>query len=223
MEKQELEALRRLQTGKGFARKLRVKGFIPAICYQKGLEPIPLSLEKKKLEKLLKTVTGQNILIQLKIKDDQGSEHQEAVILKDIQRNHFSEVFHADFLAVRMDEVIVVEVPIRLKGEPVEALRDGGLVQQLKRSLEVECLPANMPEFIEVDISSLVIGDSIHVEQVQIAEGVRILSDPSETLVVISMPEEEVEEEKPEEEEEGEGEVTEETEKTEEEGSGSKE
>jgi len=93
----------------------------------------------------------------------------------------------------------------------------------LKRSLEVECLPANMPEFIEVDISSLVIGDSIHVEEVQIGEGIRILSDPSETLVVISMPEEEVEEEKPEEEEEGEGEATEETEKTEEEGSGSKE
>ncbi len=203
MEKLELEVQRRWKTGKGQARRLRAGGHYPAICYRKGIEPIPLSLERKKLETILKDSGGQNVLIQLKILDPKGAELQEAVILKEVQRDHLSRVCHVDFLAVRMDEAILVESPVKLVGEPTEALREGGLVQQLKTTLEVECLPGDIPEFLEADISGLNIGDSLHVEDVKVAEGIRILTDPKETLVVISAPAAE-EEEVVEEEEEGE-------------------
>ena len=198
MEKQELEVQKRGNTGKGVARKLRARGIIPAVCYRKGIQPIPLSLEKKRMVKLLQDAEGQgqNILIQLKITDEKGPEEQEAVILKEIQKNHLSEVLHVDFLAVKMDEAIVVEVPLKLVGEPTEALREGGLVQQLKRVLEVECLPGEIPEHMEADISQLAIGDSLHVEDVQVAEGIRVLTDAKEPVVVVSAPVAEVEEEK---------------------------
>lgn len=204
MEKQELEVQRRGRTGKGVARKLRAKGFIPAVCYRKGIQPIPLSLEKRNMDKLLQSAEGQSILIQLKIKGESGPGEEESVILKEIQKNHLSEVLHVDFLGVKMDEAIVVEVPLRLIGEPTEALQDGGMVQQLKRVLEVECLPGDIPENLEADISELKIGDSLHVEEIQVLEGIRVLTDGKEPVVVISAPVAEVEEEKEEEAEEDE-------------------
>lgn len=189
MEKQELQVQRRWKTGKGAARRLRAGGYYPAICYRKGIDPIPLTLERKKLETLLQKTGGQNVLILLKILDGQdGSERQESVILKDLQKDHMARICHVDFLAVRMDEAILVETPVRFVGEPTEALRDGGVVQQLRRSLEVECLPGDIPESFEVDISGLKIGDSFHVEQIEVAEGIRILTDPKEPLVLISAP-----------------------------------
>jgi large subunit ribosomal protein L25 len=202
MEKQELQVHRRWKTGKGPARRLRAGGYYPAICYRKGIEPIPLILEKKKLETILQKTGGQNVLIQLQILDDQdGSEKQEAVILKELQKDHMSRICHVDFLAVRMDEAILVETPVKLIGEPIEALREGGVVQQLRRTLEVECLPGDIPESFEVDISDLKIGESFHVEQIDVSEGIRILTDPKEPLVLVSAPTAE-EEEAPEEEEE---------------------
>jgi len=189
MEKPELQVQRRWKTGKGAARRLRARGCFPAICYRKGIDPIPLTLEKKKLETLLQKTAGQNVLIHLKILDSQdGSERQEAVILKEVQKDHLAEILHVDFLAVRMDEAIMVDTPVKFVGEPVEALRDGGVVQQLRRTLEVECLPGDIPESIEVDISGLKIGESLHVEQVEVPRGVRILTDPKEPLVLIAAP-----------------------------------
>ncbi len=191
MEVQELEVQRRWKTGKGVARKLRAQGAIPAICYRKGIEPIPLSMERRVLEKVLKTAAGQNVLIQLKIQDGSASPGQEMVILKEAQRDHLDRIVHADFMGILMDEAITVEVNLRLVGEPTEALREGGMIQQLRRSVEVECLPADIPEHIEVDVSKLQMGESIHVRDIQVAEGVEILTDPAETVVVISAPEEE--------------------------------
>ncbi len=203
MEKQELEVQKRWKAGKGVARKLRATGLIPAICYRKGLEPISLSMEKRRVERLLQGVEGQSVLVQLKILDEQGAESQESVILKEIQKDHFSEIIHVDFLAVKMDEVITVEVPLKLIGEPKEALREGGMIQQLRRVLEVECLPGEIPEHMDVDISDLNMGDTLHVENVIVAEGIRVLTDEKEAVVVISAPVAEEVEEVKEEEEEG--------------------
>jgi len=87
MEQPELEVRRRLETGKGTARKLRARGYIPAVCYRRGIDPILLSLEKRELERILQSAAGQNILIQLKIKDEAASEDQETVIVKEIQKD----------------------------------------------------------------------------------------------------------------------------------------
>lgn len=191
MEQQELEVKRRRETGKGVARKLRARGFVPAVCYRKGLDPIPLSLEKRELERILHAAAGQNVLIQLKIQDETAPAAEQTVILKEVQRDPLNRMVHADFLGVLMDQVITVEVPLRLVGEPTEALRDGGMVQQLRRSVELECLPGDIPEYLEAEIGALKMGDSIHVEQLKVPEGVRILTDAKEPVVVISAPVEE--------------------------------
>jgi large subunit ribosomal protein L25 len=191
MEQQELEVRRRRETGKGVARKLRARGFVPAVCYRKGLDPIPLSLHKTELERILHAAAGQNVLIQLKIRDGESPAAEQTVILKEVQRDPLNRMVHADFLGVLMDQVITVEVPLRLVGEPTEALRDGGMVQQLRRSVELECLPGDIPEYLEAEIGALKMGDSIHVEQLKVPEGVRILTDAKEPVVVISAPVEE--------------------------------
>jgi len=203
MRNQELEVRRRSETGKGTARKLRAKGYIPAVCYRKGLDPVLLSLEKRELERILQAAGGQNILIQLKIKGEAASENQETVIVKEVQKDPLNRMLHADFMGVLMDQVITVEVAVRLVGEPTEALREGGMVQQLRRVVELECLPGDIPEYIDAEIADLKMGETIHVEELKVPEGSRILTDAKEPVVVISAPVEE-EEEKPEEEEPGE-------------------
>lgn len=204
MQKQELEVTRRSETGKGAARKLRARGHIPAVCYRKGLDPILLSLEKRELERILLAAAGQNVLIQLKIKGEEASGDQETVIVKEIQKDPLHQMLHADFMGVLMDQVITVEVAVRLVGEPTEVLKEGGMVQQLRRVVELECLPGDIPEYIDAEIGELKMGESIHVEELSVPEGSRILTDAKEPVVVISAPVEE-EEEKPEEEEPGEG------------------
>jgi large subunit ribosomal protein L25 len=203
MRQQELEVRRRSETGKGIARKLRAQGHIPAVCYRKGLDPILLSLEQRELERILQTAGGQNILIQLKIEGEAPSENPETVIVKEVQKDPLNRMLHADFMGVLMDQVITVEVAVRLVGEPTEALREGGMVQQLRRVVELECLPGDIPEYIDAEIADLTMGESIHVEELKVPEGSRILTDAKEPVVVISAPVEE-EEEKPEEEEPGE-------------------
>jgi large subunit ribosomal protein L25 len=211
MRQQELEVIRRSETGKGVARKLRAEGYIPAVCYRKGLDPVHLSLEKRELERILQAAGGQNILIQLKIKGETESENQETVIVKEVQKDPLNRMLHADFMGVLMDQLITVEVAVRLVGEPTEALREGGMVQQLRRVVELECLPGDIPEYIDAEIADLNMGESIHVEELKVPEGSRLLTDAKEPVVVISAPVEEEEEEKPEEEEPGE-EVAEEAE-----------
>jgi len=196
MEIMELEVERRWKTGKGYARKLRGSGGMPAICYRKGKDPIPLSLERRRIEKILQIAKGQNLLVRLKIKSKGGdhvSETEETVILKEMQRDPFAGFIHADFLAISMDKPIVVEVNLHLVGEPTEVLREGGIVQQLKRALEVECMPQQIPEHIDMDISSLTFGETIHVGDIPIPEGIKVMTDPKEPIVVISTIKEEEE------------------------------
>lgn len=192
MQQQELEVRRRSETGKGTARKLRARGHIPAVCYRKGLDPILLSLEKRGLERILQTGAGQNVLIQLNIQEEGAPALQETVIVKEIQKDPMNRVLHADFMGVLMDQVITVEVALRLVGEPTEALREGGMIQQLRRTIELECLPGDIPEFVDAPIAHLKMGESIHVEQLKVPEGSRILTDGKEPVVVISAPVEEV-------------------------------
>jgi large subunit ribosomal protein L25 len=221
MEQVELEVIKRSETGKGTARKLRARGYVPAVCYRKGLDPILLSLEQRELERVLQTAAGQNVLIQLKIKDGAVSEGQQTVIVKEVQKDPLNRMLHADFMGVLMDQLITVEVAVRLVGEPTAALREGAIVQQLRRVIELECLPGDIPEYVDAEIGELNIGDTVHVEELKVPEGSRLLTDPKEAVVVLSAPVEEEEEKPPEEEpgeegEEGEEEKAKEEEKEEE-------
>ncbi len=199
METYELEAQVRTRTGKGAARKLRLKGEIPAICYRKGIDAIPLSVDRLSITRLIEKAARRNVLINLRI-NDRDSSSQKTVMLKELQRGPLAELLHVDFLEVLLDQKIVVQVPVRIVGEASEVARAGASVQLVRREIELECLPAKIPDYIDVDVSSLKIGDSVLVEDIPVGEGVRILTDPKELLVKVMTAEKETEEKPPEEE-----------------------
>jgi len=199
MEIYEVNAHVRSQTGKGAARKLRAQGYIPAICYRRGIESISLSVDTSGIQKVIKKAAGRNILIRLSIQDKDHRE-EKTVMFKELQKDHLSDILHVDFLEIQMDKKIVVEVPVRLVGEGIEVARAGGSVQQVRREIQLECLPTKIPDYIDVDISSLTIGGSIQVEDITVDPEIRVLTDPKEPIITIIMAEKEVEEKPPEEE-----------------------
>jgi large subunit ribosomal protein L25 len=193
MEVYEIEAQVRSKRGKGVARKLRAQGDIPAVCYRRGIESIPLSVSGAGIQKVLKAARGRNILVRLKIHDEDRQE-QKTVMLKELQRGPLSRLLHVDFLEVLMDEKIVVEVPIRLVGEATEVVRAGASIQQVRREIEIECLPGKIPDDVDVDISSIKIGDSFQVENIRVDPDIRILTDLKEPIFTIISAAEEIEE-----------------------------
>ncbi len=196
MEILSLEVERRAETGKTAVRRLRRMGRVPAVVY--GIhEATPLTVDPKVLEKLLSTRAGSNVLIQLNVEGEKKSDRP--VIVKDLQRDSMQgAILHADFLEIRMDQKIKISVPISLKGE-APGIKQGGVLSQLMRELDVECLPIAIPEEIAVDINAVNVNDVIHVRDLTLPEGVDLLSDPEEPVLTVIIPAEE-EEEKPEEE-----------------------
>jgi len=197
----------REKTGKSGARKARREGFIPAILYGPGYEPLPIKVEKKQAEKIIKQLHAHNVMGDLILSSD-DKEERIKVILKDIQFDEITdEILHLDFYRVRMDKPIAIKVPINLVGES-EGVKKGGILEHELREIEIEVLPANIPEKIDVDISNLDIGDSMLVKDIKVEKGIKILEDENKVVVSILAPKvEEEEEEKKEEEVEAEPEV----------------
>ena len=192
MERPFLKAEVREGFGKEKAKKLRAKGTIPAIFYGPRTKSIPITVDPKALGKTLQTEAGENVLIDLDIHEgDQSNRH--VVMLKDLQVDTLKRtILHADFYEVAMNVMVTVEVPINLVGKP-EGTKMGGILEQVARMLEVQCLPANIPNRIDVDVTSLMIGDSIHVGDLQV-ENAKVLSDRTLTIATVVPP---VAEEKP--------------------------
>jgi large subunit ribosomal protein L25 len=212
MPRPKLLAKLRTQLGKEASRKLRQKGLVPAICYGPRTDPVPLTLDPKELMKTIQI--GENVLIDLMIQDGKKAA-QKVVVVRDLQIDPIKDQYiHADLFEVVMDEEISVEVPIVLVGKP-EGVKMGGVLEQITREITVECLPADIPQSIDVNVSHLNIGDTIHIGDIGLEMG-KILVDATTTLATVVPPtvekvvvEEEVEEEvaEAEEAEEVEGEV----------------
>jgi large subunit ribosomal protein L25 len=203
-----IQATKREQSGKGFARSLRRAGKIPAVVYGHGYEPISLTLDGTVLNKMFQSGhedAAEFQLINLQI-DSDGSTVEKKVMIKEIQRHPLQQhIEHVDFFAVKMDEPVVAPVHIRLHGKP-EGVKLGGILRHIIREIEVKSLPADIPSHIDLEISHLQIGDSIHVSELELPEKVNVLTDPSAAVVNIMLPTV-VKEDEPEEEEiEGEGE-----------------
>jgi large subunit ribosomal protein L25 len=181
MEATELKALTRNQTGKGPARRFRVQGSIPAVFYGRGEEAVPISVNAAELLKIIKE-KKENIFIKLVI---DGDRHIEKLsLIKELQIEPVSRRFyHADFYEIRMDHKLTLDVPIHFTGTPV-GVTNGGELQHLKRDLKVSCLPSVLPDFIELDVSKLDIGDSIKVQDIPVAEGIAVL-DPGDVGVAM--------------------------------------
>ncbi len=196
MEKVSIKALKRDKTGKEIAKKLRKEGFIPAVIYGRDLN-IPIKIPTSELKVIKAHRFSESSIIEIVIEDSKSKANRIATVIKDIQFHPLTEeVLHMDFLKVSMKEKIKVKVPLVLKGEP-QGVKEGGVLEQMLWELEVEALPLEIPEKIEVDISSLQIGHSIHVGDIQLPERIRILEDSGETIVTIvsKREEEKVEEE----------------------------
>ena len=187
-----LKASRRGTAGQGAARKLRGTGQIPAVLSGHGDRTESLAVDAHELELLLHHVNPENTLIGLDI--DGGARAD--VLIREIQRHAYRpEVLHVDFLLVHGDEVLKLDIPVRLTGTPVGVLDEGGVLDQVLYELHVECLPGNIPEAAEVDISGLHVGDSVRVSDISMPN-VTILMDGE--LAVASVLQPRVQEEEPE-------------------------
>jgi large subunit ribosomal protein L25 len=186
MERPVLTAEIREGIGKEKAKKLRLQGLIPAVFYGPRSQTIPLVIQSKDLAKALQTEAGENVLIDLDIRKGAKSDRK-VVMLKDIQIDPLQRVtLHTDFYEVTMDEMVTVEVPVHLIGKP-EGTKVGGILEQVRRVIEVQCLPGDIPKSIDVDVSALKIGDSIHVQDITV-EKAKIISDTNFTIATVVPP-----------------------------------
>lgn len=182
MELLELKANTRTETGKGPARVLRREGRIPAILYGPKTDPIQLSVKIYDMEQLLKKAKSRQQLVSLDLGD--GGAARPAMI-KELQAEPLSRNFrHVDFYEVDMDKKIKVNVPIVTVGKS-KGVEDGGLLQIIRRELEVICLPNAIPEKIEIDIADLDVGDSVHVEEIALEGDIEIPAEVNFTVVTI--------------------------------------
>jgi large subunit ribosomal protein L25 len=187
MDQPVLAARVRKNKGKGAARKLRMSNQIPAIFYGPKTEPIMLAVDYPELERLLKKGTSDNVILDLQVKSDQGTETRK-VILKDLLTDPVKDIYlHADFYEISMDREITVDVPIRLVNTPV-GVTDGGVLQHIKRELQISCLPGKMIDVLELDVSGLAVGDSLHVEDIDLPEGVVSLEEGDLTITTVAAP-----------------------------------
>jgi len=184
MEFVDLKVERRTGTGKSVARKLRQRGRIPAIVYGEG-EPIPVAADPKSLLKALRTEAGENVILNLTIVDTE--EVTRKAMVKGVQVDPVTGiVLHADFLAISMERPIEVEVPVELVGVARGVKEEGGIVEQILRELKVKCLPRAIPDGIQLDISTLNIGDVVHVKDLAIPGGVELLTDREQVVVTVA-------------------------------------
>ncbi len=177
-----IAATARTDTGKGPARRSRRDGNIPAVVYGPEIEPMVVAVPEREFRAAMKAAHTSSIL-NLNV---DGKENR--VILRDLQRDPVTnKVVHMDFHAISMTKPINVALPISFVGTPVGVKTDGGIMQATMRELEISCLPTNIPEVFEVDVSELGIGDSIHVRDLELPD-VEILTPERRTVVVISAP-----------------------------------
>ena len=186
MEVTDLTAQVRKEQKKGPARRLRQKGFVPAVFYGRSAENILLTVRNDALVKLHKDKKD-HAFIKLII-DDGGSEKVEKLsLIRELQVQPLSgKFFHADFYEVDMKHKLTFDVSLNFVGKAV-GVENGGELQHIKREVKVSCLPANLPEFIEIDVSALDIGDSIKVRELQLPEGLTVLDPPDAAVVAVAV------------------------------------
>ncbi len=183
------------------SRRLRSEGFIPAVMYGLGGDPVSIKIDGKKFKEMLKDKSISSLIFDIHI-NGAGKNKKETTIIKDIQRNPITREFqHLDFFRIEMEKEVEISVPVSIvnEEESLGVKEDGGVIQHGLRELHVSCLPVDIPERIEFDIKDLRMGDIVRVSEIEVEDKVKILNDPNEVVVSIIHPthlvvEEEVEE-----------------------------
>ncbi len=172
----------RSRTGKGISRQLRRNAQIPAVVYGKGMEPVAVTVNPKELSAAIAGEGGHNNLITLK---GGGSLDGNVVILADLLRNpRRGDLMHADLHKINMADKIKVEVPINLVGT-AQGVKNGGLLDVAMHAVHVECLPNQIPAHLDVDVTDLAIGHSIHIGDLKLPAGVKVLGDSRASIVSV--------------------------------------
>ena len=200
MELIELKTNIRTSVGDGPARALRRNKQIPAVLYGRGTETVLLSVDISDLEQVLKESTVSQLLLKLVIQN--GETYTKTAMIKELQTHPVSRDFlHIDFYEIAMERKIKVNVPVITKGK-AKGVELGGMLQIIRRELEVLCLPLEIPESIEIDVTDLEIGDAVHVNEISLEGDAEIQADVNFTVLTILSPKAAEEEEVSEEEEE---------------------
>jgi len=183
-----LSASARVQIGGTVANKLKKEGLIPAIIYGGKEAPLPLQVRSREISTLLSRARGENILVELEI-DNAGATTSRMALIQEVQHAPLSGgIVHVDFHAVNMNELLNTSVPVEPFGEPSGVKNFGGILEQSLRSIDIECLPKDLPEVITVDVSGLEIGSSIHVKHLILPAGVTALDDADLTVFLVAAP-----------------------------------
>ena len=197
MQRLALTVSQRQETGKGPARRLRRAGQIPGVLYGHGTS-LPVSVSLKEINRILHTAGGEHALLDVTVEDGDTRKSTKKsskppatrmALLKAIQVDPVhGHLLHVDLQEVAMDEKVRLTVPVALVGGDPVGVKQGGMLQHGVREVEIECLPHQIPDALEVDVSGLRIGDAVHVRDLKLAEGIRILDDPAEVLASVVPP-----------------------------------
>ena len=181
-----LKAEPRTNVGRSAVRKLRARGLIPAVIYGGKNEPQALQVAAREINNMMSHASGENVLVELEIA---GEGSTRTALVQEVQHSPVGgEIRHVDFHAISMDQMIQAEVPLEATGTAVGVKTFGGLLEQSLRVLAIECLPADLPDRITVDVSQLNIGDSIHVRDIQLPSGVTAKAQPDLTAFSVVAP-----------------------------------
>ncbi len=195
MERMEMEVHTRPQLTKGERKSMRREDKVPAVLYGRGAENFPVVVDGRTLRQVL-TTGGSNVLLDLKVKSKGKKTRQETVMFNEIQRDilYQDRILHVDFIRISMTDRIEVSVHLNFIGEPV-GVNEGGVLSLATREVDIECLPGDIPEQLDVDISDLNIGDSITAESLNMEGDIELISPPDTILaqVLAPMSEEELE------------------------------
>jgi large subunit ribosomal protein L25 len=182
-----LEAESRIEIGKRQVKDLRHAGFIPAVIYGEGKKSLALKISRHAFVQLMHQKRLENAVIKLAIKDNKDSTR--ACMIKELQRDPVNgELVHIDFNEISLTKAIKVNVPVVTRGEPVGVKNDGGSLEHILWEIEMECLPTDIPKHIEVDVSALKIGDSIHIKDIIFPAKVKVLVESDAVVLSIAAP-----------------------------------
>jgi len=187
MEQPVLNAQIRGKRGKGIARQLRMNKEIPAVFYGPATKPVMLTVKRPELEVILKRASGENVIFDLRVHDG-ATTHSKTAMLKELQVHPIKDVYlHADFYEISLDKEITVDIPIHLVNTPI-GVASGGVLEQIKRELSVTCLPGKLIDALEVDVSQLDLGGSLHVSDIILPEGIVTSEERELTIAVMATP-----------------------------------
>ncbi len=183
-----LDAKLRNETGRAKVKGLRDAGIIPAVVYKDGKESQAISLGHRQFVQMFHQHRLEGTLIDLKIKDDK-KEKNRTCLIKEIQYEPvLGDIVHVDFHEVSLTEKIKVNIPVATKGESVGVKQEGGSLEQILWELDIECLPTDIPEKVEVDVTNLKMSEAIHVKDLKLPENIKVFNDPESIVVQVVEP-----------------------------------